>query len=110
MFKVTVRVVETMGDAKHDFGFKDFNEAIEWVSEQMVRITGGATIDPIGVGMWRNDDGVIVKEKGCNIWTLTDSDDAVKDVRNIARQAALLGEQDCVLFTVEEVKAEFVKF
>lgn len=108
MQKITIRVVETMADTHKGTEFPSFFAAIEWVAGRMVALTGGATIDPVGTGMWRDASGDLVVERGSNIWTLTDNPDAIDALRGVAQQAAQLGKQDCVLFTVESVQAEFV--
>ncbi len=108
MHKVSIRVVETMGEPNRGTEFNSFKKAIEWVAQRMTALTGGATIDPVGTGMWKDSAGDLVIERGCNIWTLTDNPDAIDALRTLAQQAARMGKQDCVLFTVQDIKAEFV--
>lgn len=104
MKKVTVRVVETMATAIFQF---DYNEVVNYAVEAVMEVTGGATVDEKSVGYWKDDSGKVVKEKGQNIWTLCE-DESVDKLREVATALKNFGEQDCVLFIVEDVKAEFV--
>lgn len=104
MKKVTIRVVETM--ATTAFG-RNYNEVIDYAVAAVMEITGGATVDAVSVGYWKDDSGKVVKEKGQNVWTLTDEGN-IEALREIAVALQNFGKQDCVLFIVENVNAEFV--
>lgn len=104
MKKVTIRVVETMATSAFNF---DYNEVIDYTVAAVMEITGGATVDGESVGYWKDDSGNIIKEKGQNVWTLCGEDD-IEKLREVAVAVQNFGEQDCVLFIVEYVNAEFV--
>lgn len=101
MYKVTIRVVETM--ATEYFSHK-FQSVIDYCVENMIDLTGGATVDMVSMGYWKDASGTLIPEQGHNIWTLCDAGALVK-LQNIAIKLKEYGEQDCVLFTVEEMKA-----
>lgn len=107
MFKVTVRVVETMvGTA----GFKTMDDVIEWIVDHMIVMTGGATVDGVSMGYWKDDAGTIVKERGHNVWTLVNKDGwQVGNLKHLCHDLKAMTGQDCILFMVEDMdKVEFV--
>ena len=64
MKKVTIRVVETMATAIFNHSYE---EVVEYAVENIMEITGGATVDGESVGYWKDSNGKVVKEKGQNI-------------------------------------------
>lgn len=107
MKKITIRVVETM-TGKTFFG----SNTMEWVAnnlaQRMAAVTGGATVNAPSLGVWIDGDGKPVTEQGQDVWTLVSDDAHIDELRQMAVELKLLGKQDCVLFMVEETKAEFV--
>lgn len=106
MYKVEVRVVETMLSGKGGFfdseQFQTLQDIAEWAAERMLYMgAGGVTVDAPSVGMWRNGKGEIVKEVGQQVWTYTDT--PASFIR-LASELKTIGNQDCVLFSVSEMK------
>lgn len=102
--KVTVRVVETMSINSG----VPFTTLCERTAEVMLDLTGGATIDAAGIGMWRDNDGRICKELGANIWTLCESVAQIESIKELAAALKVGGYQDCVLVTVETIGGDFL--
>lgn len=99
MLKVTIRIVETMC---HD-GLT-IQEMVNWTAERITDISGGVTTGTETTGYWKDNDGILVKEKGVDLVTYTESHNVVK-LQNVALWLKEIGKQDCVLFVVEDVKA-----
>lgn len=91
MFKVTIRVVETMATEHFHHSFQN---VIDYCVENMISMTGGATVDTASVGYWKDDSGTIVKELGHNIWTLCEPQMLIP-LQNLANAMKKYGGQDC---------------
>jgi hypothetical protein len=101
MYKVTIRVVATMATDKFNHSMEN---AINYTVENVLSVgVGGVTVDPASMGYWKDASGKVVGELGCNVWTLCEGGQIVP-LMAVANQIKVLGNQDCVLFTVEEVK------
>lgn len=103
MFKVTIRVVASMA-SEH----RTYEQVVAYTVRRMEWYTGGVTVDAISTGHWRNANSDMVSEIGQNIWTLTDNEEDIEKLKEIARRLKVIGNQDCVLFMVEEIRGEFV--
>lgn len=102
MYKVTLRVVETMAGKGQPFDTLD--DAVMWVADQFINLTGGVTVNAPGVGIWKDEEGNKIKELGQDVYTFTDDDFKVRQLREIGRDLKGWTRQDCVLFTVEDVR------
>lgn len=106
MYKVTVRVVDTM--ATNCFHNRLENVVTYTVENLLSMGCGGVTVNDRSIGYWKDDSGNVVKEGGHDIWTLVDGGSIIEQIESLCRTLKRVGEQDCILFTVEEVKE--VKF
>ncbi len=108
MFKVTIRVVETMVENCNCNAWDTLQEVADDLAEKMTFITGGATVNGVSKGVWLNDSGEIIKESGQDVWALAKDQFEVAMLRTIATQFKVSGKQDAVLFIVEPVRGEFI--